>query len=263
MPAEGVTTGQRSHPAAAEVAFLIPSTLKAYTPQQKTTYCVIIANGDPPDPATAQHFTGRADLLLAADGGARHALALNLIPHVVIGDLDSLNEDQEAHLHSAGTRFIVHPTAKDETDLELALLYAVEQGADPIIVLGALGGRLDQMLANVLLLTMPALAGRDVRLIDGPQSAFVVRDQATITGRPGDTVSLIPLGGEVRRITTHGLAYPLTEGTLPFGPALGVSNEMTAPQAHVQVRDGLLLCVHLSLQGTKTRDGDRPESKEA
>jgi thiamine pyrophosphokinase len=263
MPAEGVTNRQRSHPAAAEVAFLIPSTLKSDTSQQKPTRCVIIANGDPPDPATAQRLTGQADLLLAADGGARHALALNLVPHVVIGDLDSLDEDQVARLRSAGTRFIVHPTAKDETDLELALLYAVEQGADSIVVLGALGGRLDQMLANVLLLTMPALAGRDVRLMDGPQSAFVVRDQVTISGRTGDTVSLIPLGGEARRITTHGLAYPLLDGTLPFGPALGVSNEMTASRAQVQVREGLLLCVHLSLQETRTRVIDRPESKEA
>ena len=78
------------------------------------------------------------------------------------------------------------------------------------------------------------------------QSAFVVRDQATISGEPGDTVSLIPLGGEVHGVTTSGLVYPLTEDTLPFGPALGVSNEMTTSQARVQVRDGLLLCVHLS-----------------
>ena len=94
-------------------------------------------------------------------------------------------------------------------------------------------------------------------------AAFVVRDQATINGRTGDTVSLIPLGGEARRVTTHGLAYPLIDGTLPFGPALGVSNEMTASRAQVQVREGLLLCVHLSLQETKTRDGDRSKSKEA
>jgi thiamine pyrophosphokinase len=207
---------------------------------------VIIANGASPDPETARQHAARADLLLTANGGARHALALDLVPHVVIGDLDSLDESQQRQLRSAGTHFVVHPPAKDETDLELALLYAVEHDANPIIVLAALGGRLDQTLANILLLTMPALADRDVRLIEGLQTAFVVRDQATIYGEPGDTVSLIPLGGEVHGVTTSGLAFPLTEGTLPFGPALGVSNEMTTPQAHVQVRDGLLLCVHLS-----------------
>jgi thiamine pyrophosphokinase len=212
----------------------------------ETVSCVIIANGDPPDRELARRYAAQAGLLLAADGGARHALALGLVPHVVIGDLDSLDADQQARLRAAGARFIVHPAAKDETDLELALLYAVERDADPIVLLGALGGRLDQLLSNVLLLTMPALIGRDVRLVDGPQTAFVVRDEATLTGQAGDTVSLIPLGGEARGITTSGLLYPLTEGTLPFGPALGVSNEMTLPRAQVWVRDGLLLCVHLS-----------------
>ncbi len=211
----------------------------------KNKRCVILANGDRPDREMAQRYAGRADLLIAADGGARHALALGLTPHVLIGDLDSLGAEQQTRLRAAGTEFIVHPPAKDETDLELALLYAVEQGADPIVVLGALGGRLDQMLANVLLLSLPALDGRDVRIVDDSQSAFVVRDAATLTGRPGDTVSLIPLGGAARGVTTDGLLYALDDGTLPFGPALGVSNAMTGQRATVCVRDGLLLCVHI------------------
>jgi len=220
---------------------LIPATRKP----SATKHCAVIANGDRPDRETAHCHADRADLLIAADGGARHALALGLTPHVLIGDLDSLDADQQTRLRAAGTRFIVHPPAKDETDLELALLYAVEQDADPIVVLGALGGRLDQMLANVLLLTMPALAGRDVRIVDGPQAAFVVRDEATLAGRPGDTVSLIPLGGAAHGVATDGLLYALNDGSLPFGPALGVSNQMTTDRAHVRVRDGLLLCVHI------------------
>jgi thiamine pyrophosphokinase len=218
---------------------------------RKTRRCAIIANGVAPDPETVRYHADQSDLLLAADGGASHALALGLVPQVVIGDLDSLTEDQQARLRKAGTRFVVHPSAKDETDLELALLYAVQQDADPIIVLAALGGRLDQTIGNILLLTMPALAEREVRLVDGSQTAFIVRNEATIAGKSGDTVSLIPLGGEVKGITTSGLAYPLAEGSLPFGPALGVSNEMTGSQARVQVRDGLLLCVHLSRETSK------------
>jgi thiamine pyrophosphokinase len=170
----------------------MPLTLTSTTMEQNTVRCVIFANGDPPNPETARRHANHADLLVAADGGAHHALALDLVPHVVIGDLDSLDEGKQTRLRSAGTRFFVHPAAKDETDLELALLYAAEQDARTIIVLAALGGRLDQTLANILLLAMPALVGRDVRLIDGPQTAFVVRDEATIVGNPGDTVSLLP-----------------------------------------------------------------------
>jgi thiamine pyrophosphokinase len=217
----------------------------SFASAHKVNGCVIFANGDLANGEVAWRYAERADLLIAADGGTSHALALGLVPHVVIGDLDSLHAEQHAQLRSAGTHFVVHPANKDETDLELALLFATEQDANPITVLAALGGRLDQTLANILLLAMPALAGRDVRLVDGPQTAFVVRDEATIDGKPGDTVSLIPLGGEVHGVTTQGLAYPLTEGILPFGPSLGISNQMNASQAHVKIRSGLLLCVHL------------------
>jgi thiamine pyrophosphokinase len=172
-------------------------------------------------------------------------LALGLTPDVVIGDMDSLGEQDQAQLRAAGTRFVVHPPAKDETDLELALLYALEQGVASITVLGALGGRLDQTLANILLLTMPDLAECDVRLADGAQTAFVVRDAAQLEGQVGDTVSLIPLCGDAQGVTTSGLLYPLADDVLPFGLGLGVSNEITATPVSVQLRQGLLLCVHL------------------
>jgi len=213
---------------------------------RQPSHCVIIANGDRPTQKVAQRYARAADLLLAADGGARHALALGLTPDVVIGDMDSLNEQDQARLRAVGTRLLVHPPDKDETDLELALSYALEQGAASITVLGALGGRLDQLLANILLLTMPALAEREVRLVDGAQTAFVVRDAARLEGQVGDTVSLIPLRGDARGVTTGGLLYPLEDDVLPFGLGLGVSNEITATPVSIRLRQGLLLCVHLS-----------------
>jgi thiamine pyrophosphokinase len=216
--------------------------------EHKTKQCVIFVNGEIPDPVTVHRLVEEGELLVAADGGARHALALDLLPHVVIGDLDSLDPDDEVQLRAANTHFLIHPVAKDGTDLELALTYAVEQDADPIVVVGALGGRLDQLLSNILLLTMPILEGRDVRLVHGLQTAFVIRDRAVLLGKPGDTVSLIPLGGPAHGVTTHGLVYPLTEGSLPFGLSLGVSNEMTGKRAEVSVRDGVLFCVHISLE---------------
>jgi thiamine pyrophosphokinase len=218
----------------------------SHTQEKEARYTIIFANGAPPDPETVRQHAEKAHLVLAADGGTHHALALDLVPDVVIGDLDSLSQSHQNRLRSQGTALVVRPAAKDETDLELALIYAVEHAAEPIIILAAMGGRLDQAIANVLLLTMPLLQGRDVRLVEGPQTAFVIGSEATIRGKRGDTVSLIPLGGTAGGVTTEGLLYPLADGTLPFVPALGVSNEMTGDRAWVRVRDGLLLCVHIS-----------------
>ena len=204
---------------------------------------IIFANGEFRDPAAGLARIAPDDLIICADGGAAHARAAGLEPHVVVGDLDSISAAQRARLEAMGCRFVAFPSRKDETDLELALKYAVAQGAGEILVLGALGGRLDQTVANVLLLATPDLAGVDVRIVDGRQEAFVVRDEATIRGRVGDTVSLIPLGGDATGITTEGLEWALSDGTLRFGPALGVSNVMTAATARVRVGAGLLLVV--------------------
>jgi thiamine pyrophosphokinase len=211
---------------------------------------VIFANGIMNEPSTeAARWIRSGDLVVAADGGTKYALAAGVTPAHVIGDLDSLPSEQRARLEAAGTIIHAYPPAKDETDLELALLWAAAQpGVTHIVVLGALGGRPDQEFANLLLLALPQLAGRDVTVAGGEWTVRCLRGGETrqITGRPGDTVSLIPLGGDVVGITTRGLAYPLHDETLHFGPARGVSNVLESETATVSLRAGLLWVFHQS-----------------
>jgi thiamine pyrophosphokinase len=207
---------------------------------------IVIANGNVGSSEVNRVQTWPHGFVICVNGGAQQALALGLTPDVVIGDLDSLDSGLQAQLKGEGCQFVVHPTRKDETDLELALRYALYQGVDEILILGALGGRIDQTLANVLLLALPELEGIKTRIVAGEQEMFLIRDQALIKGQAGDTVSLLPLAGDVTGIITEGLEYPLQRGALKFGPTLGVSNVLTAPVARVQVERGLLLCVHTS-----------------
>jgi thiamine pyrophosphokinase len=204
---------------------------------------IIFANGEFKDVRRARDLLRADDLLIAVDGGTRHAWEVGVDPQRVIGDLDSLTPAERDRLRSTGAQIMSVPPRKDETDLELALLYAASQGVTSIVVLAALGGRLDQTIANLLLLALPELDGIDVRVVEGPQVAFLIRDEALIEGQPGDTVSLIPLAGDADGVITEGLEWPLAGDTLRFGPARGVSNVLTLPQASVRVRQGLLLCV--------------------
>lgn len=183
------------------------------------------------------------DLILAADGGALYCLQYGLRPAAVIGDLDSLTREHLEALKSLGADIIQYPTRKDFTDLELAILYAQEHGANPVILVGALGGRWDQTLANLLL--PAAFPDLDLRLIDGSQEIIFLRPghRRIITGHPGDTVSLIPLAGDVAGITTAGLEYPLVAEMLRFGATRGVSNVLLLSQAEVSLESGLLACV--------------------
>ncbi len=183
--------------------------------------------------------------VIAADGGARLALERGLAVDVVIGDMDSLDAATLARLRDAGAQILRHPADKDETDLELALKWAVAQGFRCLRVFGALGGRLDQTLANVSLLALPELRGCDVQLLAGRQRAWLLRPGShAVTGAPGDTVSLLPLHGPARGISSAGLRWELRDEDLPAGPARGVSNVLTLPHAELHVSEGLLLVVH-------------------
>lgn len=205
--------------------------------------CVIVANAPDLDLDPYRGLVQRAGLLIAADGGALALLRAGLLPHLVVGDLDSLDPASQRTLAERGVELRRFERAKDETDLELALLLAAERGAQAIDVLGALGGRWDHTLANVALLAHPALLGRRARLLDTRQALYLVRDAASVSGRRGDTISLIPLGGDARGVSTSGLLYPLQDAVLRFDQARGISNVLLEPPAQVQVREGLLLVV--------------------
>ena len=210
---------------------------------------VIFANGEPPLAADLQRWLRPGDDIICADGGARTALRHGLRPHVVIGDFDSLDASELDALVGGGAQMLRHPTTKDETDLELALLHAAQRApGGEIVVLGALGGRIDHALANMLLLAMPALRGCDACIAHGAERIVLVDarfapSERVIEGRAGDTVSLLPFGGNALGVHTDGLQYPLHGDSLYVGPARGVSNVMLAARAVVRVAAGMLLCI--------------------
>jgi thiamine pyrophosphokinase len=208
---------------------------------------LIFANGETADgPMVRQALAWAGDaLLIAADGGARVAQHYGLRVDVVIGDMDSLSPDELETLRAQGSAVRQYPEEKNETDLELALHYAADQGAGRVRILGGVGGRLDQTLGNIYLLALPILTDRDVRLVADAQETWLLRPgHNVIAGAPGDTVSLIPISGTVEGVRTANLYYPLREETLAFGPARGLSNVMQTDEAHVWVGAGRLLVVH-------------------
>jgi thiamine pyrophosphokinase len=206
----------------------------------------ILANGQIPDLQRARRHIQAADRLICADAGAAHAIAMGVTPDVVVGDLDSLEPAHYAALQAAGVRFEVYPPLKDKTDLELALRLAVAEGAREIDLLGTQGGRLDQSLGNVLLLAHPEWAAVRVRIREGDQTAWVLRDgqACLISATTGDTLSLLPLTPQVHGVTLSGVRWPLRDHTLYLGDTLTLSNAITQPSARVEVGTGVLLIVH-------------------
>ncbi len=205
---------------------------------------LIFANGNLPDAERARQLVRPDDMIVCADGGLRHALALGLRPHVVIGDLDSLTEAEGMKLRSAGTQIQSHPVDKDATDLELALGFALAQGAPSILVIGGLGDRLDQTLANISLLAATRFADRDAKLDDGVEEVLFCRRLCEIRGMAGDIVSLLPWGANVFGAHTQGLRWELAGDTLQPELTRTISNEMLGDSAVIHIDSGLLLIIH-------------------
>jgi thiamine pyrophosphokinase len=216
---------------------------------------LILADGDVPARADLDlawpGWDHGVELVIAADGGARHARGLGVAIDLWVGDGDSIGEETLADLEANGVPLERSSRDKDESDTELAIRAALRLGQSGVLILGALGGRIDHALANIGLLAMPELAGREAAILDARSRTVLIRApdpdgepvQRLLPGRPGDLISLLPLGPGVEGVTTHGLAYPLADEPLPAGRARGLSNVRSTADAAVTVRRGLLLVV--------------------
>ena len=226
----------------------------------RVRHAILVGDGDVPTRAMLDAawpgWAADVDLVIAADGGARKADRAGLVPQLVVGDGDSLGESGLAEIRAAGIPLERAAAAKDESDLELAVLAAVARGAGHLTILGAMGGpRFDHALANAWLLAHPALDGRTAVLLDARTrvrllssraaggAATAGRAEAILVGAPGDLVSLFPFEADAVGVTTDGLAYPLRDEPLRAGPARGLSNVRTGTEARVSLRSGCLLIV--------------------
>jgi len=212
---------------------------------------IVLADGTAPSRASLDAawpgWNDGVDLVVAADGGARHAIALGLRLDHWVGDGDSIDPRDLESLAAAGVTVERVEREKDASDTELAVLAAIAAGAATVTILGALGGpRTDHALTNVALLEHPALAGHPSRLFDEHAARISLLTgpaEAALTGRVGDLVTLVPLGAAAVGVSTRDLRYPLRDETLEPGSSRGLSNVRTAPRAAVALREGRLLVI--------------------
>jgi thiamine pyrophosphokinase len=208
---------------------------------------LIFANGRLPNADAARALLQEGDYVVCADAGAHHARLLGVRPNLVVGDLDSVAEDDRAWLARSGVPVVQYPRDKDNTDLELALEHGLKKAPRSIVIIGALGARLDHTLGNIALLADERLRDRSVVLDDGVVQVFLCRGRSEILGARGDLISLIPWGAPANGVGTVGLKWPLRGETLLPEKSRGISNEMTGEWAEVICRSGLLLVVHSRL----------------
>lgn len=218
-----------------------------------TLQTIICAGGTLHPDRQIQQAIEQAELIIAADSGAHIALAYHRTPDILVGDLDSLEPSLIAQLRQQKVRIIQAPVEKDETDTELAIQIALEQGASAITLLGAFGGeRVEHSLANVFLLT--GYPHFPIRILDGATACWLLSGpgETQIHGQKGDLLSLFPLQGDARGVTSSHLYYALNHDTLHIGKPRGISNVLTADHASVVLQEGMLLVIHKRAPAAQT-----------
>lgn len=204
---------------------------------------VIVCNGIIEDYTYYRKYLEKAQLLVCADGGAAHLRRMGVKPDVLLGDLDSISEEDLEHFKDAGVKIEKFPAEKDMTDTELAVQYAIDRGCDTIIIIGGVGTRLDHSLANIL--SLKKIMDRNVRgfVVDEHNEITIIRDSIKLFREEGVKVTLLPLTEKVEGVTTKGLYYPLVDATMEMGTSWGVSNEFSCEEAEISIKSGLLLII--------------------
>lgn len=180
------------------------------------------------------------DYIICADGGYKHSKLLGVKPAVVVGDMDSIGDnDYDGEI-------INLPIRKDFTDSEVCIKYILLKHFEEVMMLGFTGKRQDHSLANIFLLKQFADTQTDAYIVDEHNEIRFTKNENIIYGKKGNIVSIIPVTGDLTGVTTEGLDYPLNNETLVFGETRGVSNIMKSDKCKITITNGQGLIIKAS-----------------
>jgi len=186
----------------------------------------------------------QSDLIICADGAADVIYEMELIPHVIIGDMDSISPEVLQYFVRQEVKIIKYPRNKDFTDTQLAITYAEQQGAGEIIMLGTLGKRLDHTLSNLFSSMDMVQKGKKITHYSPECIVYVFSGELEITGNIGEIISVMALTDVCQGVYETGVAYPLEDVQLEIIKPYAVSNHLIADQATIKVREGILAVFH-------------------
>lgn len=199
--------------------------------------CVIFAAGSMEVTPLLPGSFSPDDYIIAADAGIRNAAALGVKPHLVMGDMDSLEESEVPE------GAVLFPVRKDDTDLMLAVKKGIELGYREFLIYGALGGRLDHTYASIQTLSYLLEHGCTGVLVDGRQWVTMLQQAALTVPTGYRHISVFSYTEKCSGICLRGLSYPLEDAQLDQNFPLGVSNSADGETAVISVREGKLMVI--------------------
>lgn len=207
--------------------------------------CIIVAAGDL---TMGELAVQDEDYIIAVDGGLSYCGILAVEPDMIIGDFDSVSEQEkmaiEALKEQIPERIMELPAEKDDTDMMAALKYGLELGYRDFRIYAGTGGRLEHTFGNIQSLLYLKNHGATGFLVDGTGMVLVLQNEAIHLNKNLEGyLSLFSLGKEAKGVTIQGMKYPLNNYTMTNDFPIGISNEFIGEEAVISVEDGELVCM--------------------
>ncbi len=203
----------------------------------------VVSNGCIENLDFLQSIIENSDYVICADGAAQYLMGLNMYPNLLVGDLDSISNDSLEWIEKGNVKLEQFPVKKDMTDTELAIEFALKKSPHRITVVGATGSRMDHSLGNIMLLYKIHKMGIKARIIDELNDITITDSKIKIEGSIGQTISIIPIGGDAKGVTLNGLEYPLDNYNIHMGSSIGISNRFIQEEAIITVEEGTILVI--------------------
>ncbi len=202
--------------------------------------CIILANGKPPQKKVISYLQSKDfNYLICADGGANSAKKLNLIPDIIIGDLDSIKPTTYNFYKSRSK--IVRLKRQNDTDVEKCLKYAIKNKFDDAILLGVTGDRLDHTFCNLgIVLKFFHLVSLKIIAENSFLSAY--SGSVELMTVPDETISIYGISPRTK-IISEGLKYPLKNVALPFGEKESTSNIALSNKVKLSIKGGKIFVI--------------------
>lgn len=183
------------------------------------------------------------DLIIAVDGALHFTKKHNIKVDVAVGDFDTVEVDILKFYRMKGIEILEYSTDKNYSDTHLAIITAIKRGGKSIVLMGAIGSRLDHTLANIQVLMLPLEKGIPCKIINEYNCIRIMNKRLILNNDFGKYISLIPLTSKVTGITTKGLKYPLEQKALIIGESIGISNEIINKKAIIEIKEGILIVI--------------------
>jgi thiamine pyrophosphokinase len=167
-----------------------------------------------------------------------------VIPDYILGDFDSIDKKVLEKYKTQKIKINELKPEKDFTDTEEAINLAIKLKSSEFVIIGAIGTRIDHVLANINVLKIALDNNIKAKIINEHNEIELINNELIIEkNNLYKYISIMPLTTQVEGITITGMKYPLENYTLTIGNSLGVSNEQIEKTAKIKVKDGILIVI--------------------